>query len=565
LACAALSQAPNVKPPSGKAAPAPKGAPPGIVHIDRGELEQHLRVLAGDDMEGRLTGSKGQRAAADYIARHFAALGLEPMGDVRQDGSRDWLQSYPVRRTHLDLAQTGFTVGGQKVPGGFAVLGQTEAATIEANGDLVFLGLGRTSGDVLDVPEGADLSGKVVLVLQKVPPLKQASVEVKFGTVMTTLGAAGRTVEKLEARGAEVVLLGILVDDGGLLLDTLNYVALSPGKDLISPRAELEELVQGGQFDQLAKAFAGKHPRIFLAPKLTEALLEATGIKPAAAMRFLAAGKSSAAPKGKPVPASVRITVGVDDKHVATNVVALRRGSDNKLADEAVVFSAHMDHIGLRMDGEVFNGADDDASGTCGLLEIAQAFRQAKAPRRSVLFLSVSGEELGLWGSAWFAAFPTWPFERLVANVNIDMIGRSGADEGYAKDSTARDSVQLTPSHTHTMFSTVVRDAARYARTMKLELESGDVYYGRSDHFNFARRGLPVVFFCTGEHVDYHQVGDHWDKLDVEKIERVARLAYWTGYAVADAEQRPRKLGPAESWTAERGLKEEPARRKKDG
>ena len=153
----------------------------------------------------------------------------------------------------------------------------------------------------------------------------------------------------------------------------------------------------------------------------------------------------------------------------------------------------------------------------------------------------MSGEELGLWGSAFYADNPTWPLKKIVANINTDMIGRSGPESGP-------DQVTVTPSYQHGKFSTMVRDAAGIAKKLGLGLASGDKYYQRSDHYNFARKGIPVVFFCDGEHEDYHQVTDHADKLDPVKMERVARLAYWTGWMVAQANRRPATLGKQKSW-----------------
>jgi Zn-dependent M28 family amino/carboxypeptidase len=206
------------------------------------------------------------------------------------------------------------------------------------------------------------------------------------------------------------------------------------------------------------------------------------------------------------------------------------------------VFSAHHDHVGRRLDGDVFNGADDNASGTAGLLEIAEAFAQGgPRPERSIVFLSVSGEELGLWGSDWYAKHPTWPLAQITANVNIDMIGRPGT----ADDQTQ---LQITPSHEHPKFSSLVRSAVRLGSQFGITFTSGDTYYERSDHFNFAQNGVPVVFFCDGEHPDYHQVSDTADRLDYVRMEAIARLAAWSGWQVATEKARPQELGKQPGW-----------------
>jgi Zn-dependent M28 family amino/carboxypeptidase len=227
-------------------------------------------------------------------------------------------------------------------------------------------------------------------------------------------------------------------------------------------------------------------------------------------------------------------------KAKASNVVAVLQGKNKKL--EAVVISAHHDHVGTRIDGDRFNGADDNASGTSALLEIAEAFARCKErPARSIVFLSVSGEELGLWGSAYYADHPTWPKDRITANINIDMIGRAGRrDEKIL--------MQITPSHEHQKYSSIVKNAVTTGAQFGIEFTSGDTYYRRSDHYNFAKLGIPVVFFCDGEHPDYHQVTDHADKLDYAAMEAITRLAYWTAWQTADAKGKPKELGRQSDW-----------------
>jgi Zn-dependent M28 family amino/carboxypeptidase len=305
----------------------------------------------------------------------------------------------------------------------------------------------------------------------------------------------------------------------------------------------------------MAKMFAARIPTAIVAGPGVKKVLEHLGVDAAKVLEEVAKETPGKFEKGSEPAGGLSLAVRTENVK-AKNVVGYLRGSDPVLADEAVVFSAHMDHVGVRYDGDVFNGADDNASGTSGLLEIAHAFALAKErPRRSVVFLAVSGEEKGLWGSAYYADHPTWPLPQIVANVNTDMIGRSGPESGP-------DQVTVTPSFRHGMFSTIVRDAHRYAQAIGLGFENGDTYYARSDHYNFATKKIPVVFFCNGEHPDYHQVSDTADKLDPAKMEKIARLAFATGWAVADAAERPKVLGKCADWEGSKRRKaasEEPA------
>jgi Peptidase family M28 len=221
------------------------------------------------------------------------------------------------------------------------------------------------------------------------------------------------------------------------------------------------------------------------------------------------------------------------------NVVALLRGSDPSLRDTYVVFSAHMDHVGVgRPDASgdsIYNGADDDASGTSAVLEVAEAFASLPTPpARSLVFLTVSGEEKGLLGSSYYADHPTVPLDGIVANINIDMIGRNSPDTVVA---IGQELSSLGPL--------VHRLAAAHTElglipTQDPWPEQG--FFSRSDHFNFARKEIPAIFFFAGTHEDYHRPSDHVEDIDTDKAARIGRLVFWLGHAIATDPQPP-------SWT----------------
>jgi Zn-dependent M28 family amino/carboxypeptidase len=220
----------------------------------------------------------------------------------------------------------------------------------------------------------------------------------------------------------------------------------------------------------------------------------------------------------------------------APNVAAILEGSDPQLRHEYVVFSAHMDHVGVgrAVSGadSIHNGADDNASGTAGVLELAEAFAQGPRPRRSLIFLAVSGEERGLWGSEHFAANPPVPIRQVVANLNMDMIGRNW-----------RDTIVVIGREHSDLGSTLARVNAAHPElgmTAIGDLWPEENFYFRSDHYNFAKRGVPVLFFFNGVHADYHQPSDSPDRIDAEKQARLLRLIYHLGVEIADAPERPR-------------------------
>src|SRR5438093_857877 len=226
----------------------------------------------------------------------------------------------------------------------------------------------------------------------------------------------------------------------------------------------------------------------------------------------------------------------------APNTIGILEGSDAALKQEYVLVTAHMDHIGTPSAGEgctprgadsICNGADDDGSGTVAVIELAQAFASASGrPKRSLVFMTVSGEERGLWGSGDFADHPTVALADVIADLNIDMVGRN------AKDTVA------VIGREHSNLGGTLDSVAAAHRELNIK-PVGDLWpqeglFFRSDHYNFAKKGVPILFFTTGLHPDYHQVSDSPDKIDAEKEARFARLVFYLGLAVANTTQRPR-------------------------
>jgi len=204
------------------------------------------------------------------------------------------------------------------------------------------------------------------------------------------------------------------------------------------------------------------------------------------------------------------------------------------------VFTAHMDHVGVGspVDGDsIYNGADDDASGTVTIIELAQAFASLpEAPRRSLVFMTVSGEEKGLLGSGWYAEHPTFPMDQTVANLNLDMIGRNWPDTIVA---IGKEESSLGP-----LVEKIAAEHPELDMAVIDDIWPEEGFYSRSDHYNFARLGVPILFFFNGTHDDYHRPSDHPDKIGYDKMSRIGRLLFFLGYEVATEDDRP-------SWDAE--------------
>ncbi len=448
-------------------------------------------------------------------------MGFEPLGDVGRDGKPGYLQAWPVERQRIDPEHCALTIGDAGHPRGFGVIpGLGEDAT-QVTGRLVDCAFGAAD----DLPEEIR-DGQIPFVMLRAKGRPGLRVEAQFMTGLGILQKARSIAQKLADRGAKCVLFGSLADDNGLG-DFLNYCGLNPDKPLVAYGRDrgMAAMVEG---------MRTKGPMVFLSRALTEEALAQLG-------RKVEEGSVGDAPDPRPVAKAAIDLKVIDEQAEAWNVCAVLRGKDKKLAAEAVVFSAHMDHMGTRLDGQIFRGADDDGSGISSLCEIAEAMKAGGPRKRSIVLLAVAGEEEGLWGSKHYSEHPTWPIENIVADVNIDMIGRNA-------DLSGPDEISITPSYEHRKFSSIAQHAARLAGNFGLSLTIGDKFYERSDHFNFAVKGIPVVFFCDGEHPDYHQVSDTPDRLDYVRMEAIARLLCWTGLEACRQKDRPKELGKQDQW-----------------
>lgn len=435
------------------------------------DLRLRVGVLAHDSMRGRATPSPELVEVAEYIADRFESFGLRP---GMPDGS--FLQWYPITvvRTASDASPSvGFTG-----PDGPTRL--------------------RAGADFVATPSGPATSATGRLRLWR-PGDGEAPDEgillapVTSGSIAGALGSARAALEG-GASGAALVL------------------------DM-----------SAGFFRRLDEYFREEQVNLG-EPSAIE--------KPVVLVRrgALPAGLASALDRGR-IPSGWRGSLATSATVVgerAPNAVGWVRGSDPELRDEYVLFSAHMDHVGVGppVDGDsIYNGADDDASGTATILELAEAFASGQPPRRSVVFLAVSGEEEGLLGSRWYTQNPAFPLNRTVAAINMDMIGRNW-----------RDTVAAVGMEASTLGATaraVAADHPELGMTVVGDRWPDENLFVRSDHYHFAREGVPAIFFFSGLHEDYHGPGDEAHKLDYAKTARIGRLLYLFGRRVADADERP--------------------------
>ncbi len=481
-------------------AAAAHAAPRERVAISAEVIGSHLRFLASDETAGRRTGEKGNEIAARYIADQFRQFGLEPVGTSKQ------------RDVHAKLNGTGYfqpwtfvagstrgrnnaleaTLGGKRVRYHVGVEFEPSVATSDgtAGGELVFAGYG-TQNSVRNDYAGVDVRGKIVLVLSsREPPQGRrfAGFEVQ------------RKVQAARDQGAAAVLISLAGDDDKPTLNTSARPGDS-GLPVLTVRKSLAAAwlkAAGRSLPDIEKALADA-PQAF-----------ATGIQ-------------------------VSVSADVDKLEKPTaNIIGVLPGSDPELSKEYIVLGAHMDHLGMGGPGSlnpsrepaIHYGADDNASGTAGVLALAEHFaRRPQRPKRSVIFMCFSGEEMGLLGSAHYVKNPIIPIENTVAMLNMDMIGRMSDNR-----------LSVIGVGTSPAWPPLLDELNERASFNMTKTNSG---FGGSDHQSFARVNVPVLFFFTGLHPDYHRPSDTFEKIALWDETRIVQFVAELTDRIAAAPERP--------------------------
>jgi len=471
------------------------------------DVHDRIAVIADDSMLGRATPSPQLDEVAAWVAARFRSFGLAPAGD-----SGSFIQRYAVRLLRPDTTSFVMAMGrgahGRWQLGRDAVLVYGEPADRPVSGPIVFVA--GTPADTARPFGDAPLAGAIVIQVARREQLSRSLLSV---------------IAKGAAAGVRAWIT--VTDLPGTTFTALAVNSVLPQYQIATPAGPGAPI-----------------PVYLVRDSAAMEVLAAAGEDVAALLAPGAAPDVRALP-GFTATTDVRRTVVSDAS--APNTIGVLEGSDPQLKHEYVFFTAHMDHIGVPGSGEgcapagadsICNGADDDASGTVGVVELAEAFsRMDTRPRRSLVFMTVSGEERGLWGSGYYVSHPSLPLAATVADLNADMIGRN---PGGGVMAIGKEQSSLGP----------LADSVA-ARHPELGLRLfGDTLpqerlFSRSDHFNFAKSGVPILFFTTGLHADYHRPTDSVDRIDADQEARILRLIFYVGLDVANAATRP-------AWDPER-------------
>ena len=489
--------------------------------ITAAEMKDYLYFVASDEMAGRNTPSKELDLTAKFIALNLSRWGLKPGGD-----NGTYFQTIRLKRSKADLTQSNVTIGDKTFKGGDDFLLQ-QPSNGTVSGNLVFAGNGwLVKSKSLDAYAGLDVKDKIVVV--------------------ASTGGLPRGVTVRDFSGAQ----------GVDWADPYTYAKSKGAKGLIVilPNASaawdtMRQRMSGNNAPYAVDKAAGEPavPVVMASQAMADALLNGEKFNSTQLADATGATFSFAAPK------TVNITAKDASEYATTqNVIGILEGSDVKLKSEYVAIGAHYDHVGTGrpVNGDaIYNGADDDGSGTVAVLTLAHAFSLSNPrPKRSIMFAWHAGEEKGLWGSAYLVEHPPVPLANIVTQLNIDMIGRTKA-VGDTKEANANltgpgEIYIIGSSLMSTQLGALSEKVNNGYQKLKFNYkydapDDTERLFYRSDHYNYAKKGIPVIFYFDGVHEDYHQPGDSPDKIDYNKMEQVARTVFLTGWELANMPARP--------------------------
>lgn len=475
--------------------------------ITSSELKEKLYTYASDEFEGRETGEPGQKKAIEYIKTHYKKLGIPSV-----IGNGNYFQEVPLHK--IETPNVNLSVNGTKFNYFDDFISLTDGSTgTFATNKIIFAGYGIDDNNYNDY-KNLDVKGKIVIIKGGEPKNKEGNFIIS-GTTKKSKWSNGRQAISAKRNAAK--------ENGVKALFFMDNKLFNRYSKIFKNRKE-----KGGN-KRLSLPKQGEEIYQFLInEKLGNALIN----------------NINSITKNGSIACNIKVDYeSISIPETSENVAAYIRGTEKP--DEYVIISSHLDHIGINSKGEINNGADDDGSGTVAVLEIAEAFKTASdngyAPKRSVIFLHVTGEEKGLLGSRYYTDYePLVPLRNTVADLNIDMIGRTDPK----RKSTNRNYIYLIGSD---KLSTELHNISENINKTYTNIEFDYTYndendpnrfYYRSDHYNFAKNNIPIIFYFSGTHADYHKPTDTPDKIEYDLLENRTKLVFYTAWELANREKR---------------------------
>ena len=518
-----------------------------IEAITAAQMRDWLHFVASDEMEGRDTPSRGLNVTAKFIAMNLSRWGFKPVGDGKGHLER-YFQRFALTSRRVMPEDSKARINGQSYNIGedFIVAGASGISAAypgTASGNLIFVGHGMMiKAKSINAYQGVDVTGKILVVADSFP---------KGVTFRDFVGKTGVDYDLPESYAAAHDAKGVIYlpsSSTTTFWDQRHKSSLNPSR----PRME-------GQRNEV------RVPVITVSEKVAAALMQGEKLD-FEAIRKQMSDASLGEAFDLNANKQAEFTVGAKVDAVMTqNVVAVWEGSDPALKNEYIAVGAHYDHVGIggcrkAGDDNICNGADDDGSGTVAVLAMAESLARGPRPKRSFLFVWHAGEEKGLWGSEYITDNPIIPNEQIVTQLNIDMIGRSkreGDADPLNATLTGPNAIyvigsQIMSSELGRLSEEVNNEFLKLSFDYKYDAPNDpERLFYRSDHYNYAKKGIPIIFYFDGVHEDYHGAADHADKIDYEKMEKVTRTVFATGWKLANLPTRPKVDKPLPAQLAE--------------
>ncbi|MBJ05097.1 MAG: peptidase M28 [Flavobacteriales bacterium] len=477
--------------------------------ITKEKLKAHIELLASDSLEGREVGKPGELMAAKYMSNYFSTIGIPPYKDST------YYQKIPLQEKKIKETTFKTNKKSYKHISDFYTFPNFGETQIQTN-KIIFLGYGLDAENYSDYK--TNVEGEVIMILNGEPKDNNGNYIISGSKEKSPNSSWRHKLNIAKKRGVKCVLF--VNKNHNENYKMVEHKVEHPGVTLLGKEAPPAFFYIS---EDVANDILGKIKTEKIRKKI----------------------KQKKKTFNKEINLQIEMSVQIDENSFfGHNVLALIEGTDSILKNEIIVITAHYDHIGV-IDGKIHNGADDNATGTAALLEIASAFQQAKdngiSFKRSVLFFPNSAEEKGLLGSYYYVENPAFPLENTIACLNVDMIGRT--DKFHPKDSNY---VYLIGSD---KLSTDLHDISERSNKKYINMDidytfndpnDPNRFYYRSDHYNFAKKNIPSIFYFSGVHEDYHKHTDTTEKLIYEKVEKTARLIFYTAWELSNSKERPR-------------------------
>ncbi|TYP93699.1 Peptidase family M28 [Fodinibius salinus] len=502
-------------------------------------MRRHLSAFSADSMKGRDTGTPAEDKAARYLAHQYRKLGLQPVGD-----NNSYFQHFDLNATKTDsIVYKLFATSDEQKLVDYSTASKNSSAhfirqfggTDSLQGKIVFAGFGvdDSKNDIQNL-QGVTLKDKWVMVFGNIPHIVEGDT-----LIDPTIDARAR-FQSIMDRGAE----------GILLIPEKSSDFSKVARQQQSNFGKLSDLKLAYRDDGSGSSGGFSKGYNIIKPALAAQLLD---IESKSALEDYRQQLIDNIASFQPDQLNYKLShvpYTAKEKVTSKNVLAFYEGADPKLKDEVVVMTSHYDHLGIGQPDStgdrIYNGADDDGSGTIGILNVARAFANAGdngvKPKRSILFLHVSGEEKGLLGSRYYSDHPVFPMEKTVADINTDMIGR--IDKKHKKQGTEEYSYIIGGDIISSQLDSLINAGNKKSGQITLsdrynDLQDPNQFYRRSDHWHFGRKGVPFVFFFSGVHEDYHRPSDEVHKIRFDKMSKIVRTMYGSAVMIANTENPP--------------------------